>query len=238
MNDHQRKRLTRRQLLGGGVAAGVTAALGWPSGTAAARQVPAGGAPTASEELVFINGRIHTMDRANAIVSTVTIRNGRFTAVGGAALRPAAGRRIIDLKGRTAVPGIIDNHNHIVLMGNRPGYHTPLENASSIAAVQEIIAARTRNIPRGAWITAIGGFHRNQLFPPGETPRMPNLAELDAVLPNNPVYISEGFTGPSTTNSLGKKFFQSQNPPIPVGEDGSIAGGAQATSRATLLRSI
>ncbi|PYS34405.1 MAG: hypothetical protein DMG14_29575, partial [Acidobacteria bacterium] len=92
----------------------------------------------------------------------------------------------------------------------------------------------TKGIPRGAWITTIGGFHRNQFFPPGETPRLPTLAELDKALPNNPVYISEGFVGPSTTNTLGKKFFQSQTPPIPVGEDGSIAMGAQATGRATL----
>jgi hypothetical protein len=61
------------------------------------------------------------------------------------------------------------------------------------------------------------------------------LAELDQAAPNNPVYISEGFSGPSATNSLGKRFFQSQNPPIPVGEDGSIALGAPATGRATLV---
>jgi hypothetical protein len=119
-------------------------------------------------------------------------------------------------------------------LGNRPGYHTPLENAASIASVQETLAARAKGIPRGAWITTIGGFHRNQFFPPGETPRLPTLSELDKALPNNPVYISESFMGPSTTNTLGRKFFLSQNPPLPVGDDGSIAVGAQATERATL----
>ncbi|MGH9214483.1 MAG: hypothetical protein ACRD2C_28010 [Acidimicrobiales bacterium] len=71
----------------------------------------------------------------------------------------------------TVVPGIIDNHNHIVLMGNRPGHHTPLENAYSIADVQQTYARRARRIPSGAWITTIGGFHRNHLVAPDQAPR-------------------------------------------------------------------
>jgi predicted amidohydrolase YtcJ len=235
MDAHRRKVLSRRQLLGAGAAAIAGAAVEWPAALAASQQPGPATAAGATEELVFVNGRIHTMDRNNTVANTVTIRNGRFTVVGGAAPRPGTGRRIIDLKGRTAVPGIIDNHNHIVLMGNRPGYHTPLENAASIANVQEILAARAKSIPRAAWMTTIGGFHRNQLVPPNETPRLPTLAELDKAAPNNPVYISEGFMGPSATNSPGMKFFQSQTPAIPVGADGSIAMGAQATGRATLL---
>jgi predicted amidohydrolase YtcJ len=89
------------------------------------------------------------------------------------------------LTGRTVVPGIIDNHNHIVLMGNRPGYHTPLENALSIREVQETISTRAKSIPQGAWITTIGGFHRNQLVLPAQTPRLPTLSELDEASPNN-----------------------------------------------------
>jgi predicted amidohydrolase YtcJ len=198
-------------------------------------QAPAPAAANAAEELVFVNARIHTMNAANLIVNTVTMRNGRFTAVGGPVPRPAQGRRIVDLRGRTVIPGIIDNHNHIVLMGNRPGYHTPLENAASIRDVQETLAARAKGLPAGAWITTIGGFHRNQFVPAGEMPRLPTLAELDDAVGTHPVYISEGFGGPSATNSAGRKIFESQSPPIPVGADGSIAGTPMATGRATLF---
>jgi len=222
--------LSRRQFLHSGIGGGIAAAAGMSATFSAAQQRAAG----TIEQLVLINGRIHTMDRNNTIAQSVSIRNGRFLTVGGAIPRPGPGVRIIDLKGRSAVPGIIDNHNHIVLMGNRPGYHTPLENAFSIRDVQETFAARAKGIPPEAWITTIGGFHRNHLVPPNQTPRLPTLAELDEAVPNYPVYISEGFTGPSTTNSLGKKFFESQNPPIPVGADGSIAAGGEATGRATL----
>ena len=228
-----RNRLSRRELFEAGAAAAVTAALAGSRVEEVAAQGRGAQAAT-FDELAFVNGRIHTMDRNNTIVNTVTISNGRFSAVGGATPRSTAGRRIIDLKGRTVVPGIIDNHNHIVLMGNRPGYHTPLENATSMRDVQEIVATRAKGIPRGAWITTIGGFHRNMLVPPSEMPRLPTLAELDAAAPNNPVYISESFFGPSTTNTLGKKFFESQTPPIPVGPDGAIGPGAQGTGRTTL----
>jgi len=228
-----RNRLSRRELFEAGAAAAVTAALAGSSVEQVAAQ-GRGAVGPAIDELVFVNGRIHTMDRNNTIVNTATISNGRFSAVGGATPRSTAGRRLIDLKGRTVVPGIIDNHNHIILMGNRPGYHTPLENATSIRDVQEIVAARAKAIPRGGWITTIGGFHRNMLLSSTEMPRLPTLAELDAAAPNNPVYISESFFGPSTTNTLGKKFFESQTPPIPVGADGAIGPGAQGTGRTTL----
>ena len=230
-----RNKLSRRDLFVAGAAAGAGVALGGQS--AASAQAPAAQAAPGgtADELVFTNGRIHTMNAANAIVNTVTIRNGRFAAVGEQTPRPAAGRRIVDLRGGTVVPGIIDNHNHIVLMGNRPGYHTPLENAASIRDVQETIAGRAKGVPAGSWVTTIGGFHRNQLVPPGEMPRLPTLAELDAAAPAHPVYLSEGFNGPSVTNSAGKKIFESQMPPIPVGADGSIAGNAMATGRATLF---
>jgi hypothetical protein len=228
-----RSGLSRRQLFR--ASAGVLTALGLPTAPAVAGQ-RAGGAVAVrtTEELAFVNGRIHTMDGNNTIANTVSIQNGRFSAVGGAAPVRGPGIRVIDLRGRTAVPGIIDNHNHIVLMGNRPGYHTPLENASSIADVQETIAARAKAVPRGAWVTTIGGFHRNQLFPRDQNPRLPTRPELDMAAPDHPVYISESFMGPSATNSLGKGFFERQTPPVPVGEDGSIAAGSQGTGRATL----
>jgi predicted amidohydrolase YtcJ len=237
MSNDDRKGLSRRELLGAGITTGIVATVGDFATPDVVAQGRAGGAaaPAADEELVFVNGRIHTMDAKNAVVNTVSIRNGRFSRVGGTAPRAGAGIRIIDLRNRTVVPGIIDNHNHIVLMGNRPGYHTPLENAASIADVQAILSARAKSVPKGAWVTTIGGFHRNHLVPPGQMPRFPTRAELDAAVPNNPVYVSESFFGPSVTNSLGKAFFEKQNPPIPVGEDGAIGQGAQGTGRATLV---
>ena len=80
--------------------------------------------------LRLVNGKIHTMDANDQIVSSVLIKNGRFAAVGhGRGDDDGDCARTINLHGRTAVPGIIDSHNHIVLLGLRPGRDTRLENA-------------------------------------------------------------------------------------------------------------
>ncbi len=224
--------LSRRDLLRAGAAAGVaTTAGGLTAGAAAAADDDEGGRRDRSERLVLVNGKIHTMDGHNRVVDKVAIEDGRFVEI-GRGVRSSG--KVVNLRGRTVVPGIIDDHNHIVLMGNRPGFHTPLENAYSIEDVQQTYARRARDIPRDAWITTIGGFHRNHLVPPDQPPRLPTLAELDAAVPRNPAYISESFSGPSTTNSLGKAFFESRG--IPVGPDGSIEAGfgASPTGQATL----
>ncbi|MGC1458050.1 MAG: hypothetical protein WA825_07210, partial [Steroidobacteraceae bacterium] len=72
-----------------------------------------------ARDLTIVNGRIHTMDARDAVVSSVTIRRGLFVAA-------TAGRDacmdVIDVHGRTVVPGLIDNHNHFVLLAERPGH--------------------------------------------------------------------------------------------------------------------
>ena len=219
---------TRRQFIrsAGAVAAGSALA-----SRAAARDGDRRRDPPGQEDadLVLENGRIHTMDGRGTIASSVAVRDGRFISVGRHVMRGPR-TKTIDLRGRTVVPGIIDNHNHIVLMGNRPGYHTPLENAYSIADVQRIYAARAAAIPRDAWITTIGGFHFNHIYGvPGDfaSGRFPTRAELDAAAPNNPVLMMISFGGPGATNSAGKSILQAQG--VAVGEDGSIGGGFGVT---------
>jgi predicted amidohydrolase YtcJ len=120
------------------------------------------------------------MDAQNRVVRQVSIRDGRFLGVGEVDKRGRV--HVVDLGGATVVPGIIDNHNHIVLMGNRPGYHTPLENAYSVADIQATYAARAAGIPVGSWITTIEGFNTNHFA----ELRFPTRAKLDAAVPNNP----------------------------------------------------
>jgi hypothetical protein len=89
-----------------------------------------------ARDLALVNGRIHTMDARNSIATMVTIRNGRFATVGGAA-RPPSDTQVIDLRGRTVVPGLIEGHIHSVSLANRPGYHTILENTTSIREIRK-----------------------------------------------------------------------------------------------------
>src|SRR5215470_13210804 len=173
-----------------------------------------------ARNVTLVNGKIHTLDPRNSIVSSVTIRNGRFTAVGR---EPRSDdnpcMRTINLRGRTAVPGLVDNHNHFLLLGLRPGHDTRLETAASIADVQAAIRARTRSVKAGEFITAMGGWTPAQFA----ENRLPTLAELDAAAPNNPVLVFQAFFGPSTTNTLGKNFFTSKG--IAVDAAGNIGAG-------------
>ena len=175
--------------------------------------------------LRLVNGRIHTMDAKDRIVSSVLIRNGRFAAVGNGGHDGGDDcTREIDLRGRTAVPGIIDSHNHIILLGLRPGRDTRLEFANSIPEALATFTARAKEAKPGEWITAIGGFSRNQFFKAPEPVRFPTLDELTKAVPDHPVFMMEGFSGPGATNALGKAFLEKNN--VPVGADGFVDGGA------------
>jgi predicted amidohydrolase YtcJ len=202
--------------------------------------LPAAAAECAGlETLRLANGRIHTMDAGDSLVSTVlmNVDSGKFVAVGpGADSAANECTRTIDLQGRTAVPGIIDNHNHIILLGLRPGHDTRLENARSIDEVLGTLAARAQEVPKGDWITSLGGFNINQFVPPPGAPRFPTRQEMDRVTRDHPVLLLQSFAGPSATNSLGRKFFRDLG--IAVAADGGIAGGADSLRALNALRRL
>jgi predicted amidohydrolase YtcJ len=182
-------------------------------------------------DLLLTNGNIHTMDASDRVVESVRVLGDRVVAVGSGRLGASNCTQVIDLHGRTAVPGLIDNHNHIVLLGLRPGHDTRLEGAASIGDVLALVKARAAGVPSGEWITSIGGFDPNQFVPPPGAPRFPTLAELDSAAPEHPVYIQQSFAGPSVTNTLGKRFFEGKG--IAVGNDGAIQGGFQTPNPTT-----
>src|SRR2546430_1681693 len=224
------KGLARRNALKAGIAAGVGAAL-LPAPAAAAQGAESGGS---KDELTFVNGRIHTMDDDNSVVSSVAIRDGRFVAVGNAA-NPGPGSNVINLHGRTVVPGLIESHTHFVSLANRPGYHVAQwELASNVAEVLALLAARRRDAPAGQFITAMGA----------GTPRMfaelrlPTLAEIDSAVSDRPVFLYQGGGGPARTNSEGKKFFENVTSPLAgpcvVGAEGTMPGRNQNMAKRAL----
>jgi len=180
-----------------------------------ARPATTGATPNQSDDVILINGRVHTLDARNTIARAVAIRDGRIVAVSDSTPARPAGVRVIDLRGRTVVPGLIEAHVHIVSLANRPGYHTILENTRSIREIQEVLAARRKEVPAGQWITSMGGWHPNQWA----EHRHPTLKELDDAVPDRPVLLYERFTGPCATNSMGKAFFDKMDAEPPVHPD-------------------
>lgn len=186
-----------------------------------------------SRDLRLTNGKIHTLDKQNSTASEVTIQNGRIDTIGPIGTRRVSPcTKVVDLGGRTVVPGIVDNHNHIVLLGLRPGHDTRLETAASIADVQAIIKTRAAKVPAGEFITAMGGWNSAQFA----EKRLPTLAELDAAAPNHPVIVYQGFTGPAATNTKGMAFFTSKN--VAVSATGAIAANAPSVAALDALRKV
>jgi predicted amidohydrolase YtcJ len=213
-------------------AAFAATAVGAALAAAQAQTAPSPACPS-GRALLLTNGRIHTMDARRTIVSRVRIAGGRFVDVGDAATSAGECTDTVDLRGRTAIPGMIDNHFHVQLVGNRPGYETrTIETAFSIADVQQVIRDRARNVPDGAFITAIGGLLPRQFA----ENRLPTLADRDAAAPRHAVYIHSSFNGPAVTNTLGRTFFASKG--VAVAEDGAIAPNGPTWDALDALRSV
>jgi predicted amidohydrolase YtcJ len=197
----------------------------------AAMASPAMAQDRCSGGLTLYNGKIHTMDAKNSVVSQVAIKDGRFARVGGLA-KLVPGSCVVDLKGKTVVPGLIDNHNHFILLAERPGHDTRLEEAFSVAQVQAAIKARAATVPAGGWLTAMGGWSPLQLA----EKRMPTLAELDAADTAHPVLVYTSFSGPAAANSKARDYLTAHG--VQVGADGSIAANAPSLAARKALLAI
>jgi hypothetical protein len=215
--------ISRRQFLGAAAALGLSGRPGFSMVAEPRQAADDGGA------LALINGRIHTMDPNNRVVSQVLIRNGRFVAVGNAVGAQRGNVKTANLRGRTVIPGIIDAHNHIVLVGNRPGWHTPLEHVFAIPDAIAALKARSMAVPSGEFITTVGPTSAMQ-FAEG---RLPNLTELDAI--DRPVYI-QAAQGGARTNSQGKAWLESRG--VMVAPDGAITGNALGLALQTLRKQL
>src|SRR5262249_50743797 len=116
-----------------------------------------------------------------------------------------------------------------VLVGNRPGWHTPLEHVFTIPDAIAALKARTADVPRGEFITTIGPASAMQ-FKEG---RLPNLSELDAV--DRPVYIHAA-QGGTRTNTQGKAWLEAKG--VMVAADGAITGPALTMALQTLRKEL
>ncbi|HEU0116501.1 MAG TPA: amidohydrolase, partial [Thermomicrobiales bacterium] len=137
-------------------------------------------------DLMLVNGRIHAVDPADAVVEAVAIKDGRFVATGSAGdTRTLAdsGTRIEDLGGRTVYPGLIDAHNHMMATGRMLG-EVQLYDCRSIPEIIARVAERVAATPAGEWV--VGRGWDESLLAEG---RHPTRRDLDAISPDHPVVI-------------------------------------------------
>ena len=150
----------------------------------------------AEHDLILHNGQVVTLDGESSIVEAVGITGGLITAVGSSkTLLRDAGRhtRVIDLDSRTACPGFIDTHAHMDREGLKARCGYSLAGRHSVAAIVEAVKNAVARTPKGEWIVflpmgtpKLGYISRPDQLAEG---RFPTRHDLDAVSPDNPVYI-------------------------------------------------
>ena len=174
-------------------------------------------------DLVLTNGQILTIDPDDSIVASLRIRQDRILGVGNdVGVQPCD--QVIDLEGRTVVPGLQNNHMHYLRAGMRPGHGiSGVETAATIADVQSLIAERAASLPPADdsldgtdFITILNVWSPAQFA----EKRPPNLAELDEAAPEHAVYMMGYPFGPAVTNSIGKRFFGAAG--IAVSDEGVV----------------
>ena len=180
--------------------------------------------PDCSEPIGYelVNGQILSMDSNWSIHSAIRVKGDRIIAVGDTAAPNDVGAcyQVINLEGKTVIPGLIDSHIHYIRAGGTPGIDLRgAENSFSIASLLQLIQRQASIVATDKPITIIGGINPQQFT----DKRFPTLKELDTVAPEHLFYAQQGFAGPAFTNSLGKQLFNSKG--IKVDEDGRIAAG-------------
>lgn len=158
-------------------------------GSASPMPAPASIAPPENgADLVLLNGKIITVDAKGSIAQAVAVKDGKIVKVGtDVEIRGLAGSRteLLDLKGKAVTPGLVDSHLHVMPYGKQfwEGFlNIRYPAVRSKDDLLRLVSEKAEVTPKGQWISGNQGFNLSM----ADTP---NRWELDAVAPDNPVYL-------------------------------------------------
>lgn len=139
-------------------------------------------------DTILFNGRISTLDPLSPEATAVAMLDGRFVAVGDDhTVRKLTGPNTvsIDLKGRTAIPGLNDSHIHVIRGGLNFNMELRWDGVPSLALALQMLKEQARRTPPPQWVRVVGGWSEFQFT----ERRMPTLDEINAVSPDTPVFV-------------------------------------------------
>ena len=148
----------------------------------------------------YINGNIYTMEADGRTCEAFAVRSGKFVYCGSADEAVSMADEVIDLEGKTVLPGLIDTHIHLFPYACNLDSLT-LDKVTSLADLKETLRAYAKNVPKGEWIYGFG--FDNERFT--DSKALPTKKDLDEACPDHPVVIGRWCMHFFSANSLALK---------------------------------
>jgi predicted amidohydrolase YtcJ len=153
-------------------------------------------------DAVYVNGNIYTVNDKFSKASVIAVKGDKIAYVGDdkakAAAAAGSGAKVINLQGKTVIPGIVEGHMHFINIAEKlvtlDVFMLPK------AQILEMVKAEAERLKPGEWIAGRGWNH--EVWDPAE---WPTKEELDAVAPKNPVVLTRSCNHASWVNSLALK---------------------------------
>ncbi|OON62999.1 amidohydrolase [Massilia sp. KIM] len=193
----------------------------------------------AQATLILKNGKIATMARDGEFVQALAIRDGRIAATGSNAevlKLQGAQTQVIDVGGRTVIPGLNDSHTHVIREGLNYNMEVRWDGVRTLKRAMEMLREQAARTPEGEWVKVVGGWNEYQF----EEKRLPTLAEINAAVPDKPVFIlylyGLGFLNKKGIETLGyTKDTKYNEGVVELGPDGKPTGLLVAKPNAMVL---
>lgn len=188
--------------------------------------------PNSTPDIIFYNGQITTLDRANPTATAVAIKDGKFLAVGPdqeVMSLVGVSTRVVDLRRRNVLPGLYDNHTHVVRGGLNYNMELRWDGVRSLADAMDMLNRQVAVTPAPQWVRVVGGFTEHQFV----EKRLPTIAEINAIAPDTPVFLMHLYDRALLNGAALRAVGYTKNTPEPPG--GQITRDANGNPTGLLL---
>ena len=183
-------------------------------------------------DLILHHGLVTTLDRTNPAATAIAIQDGKFLSVGSdSEIMTHAGpdTTVIDLKGKRVLPGLIDNHTHVIRGGLNFNMELRWDGIRSLADAMDMLKRQVAVTPPPQWVRVVGGFTEHQFA----ERRLPTIEEINAVAPNTPVFLLHLYDRALLNGAALRAIGYTKNTPSPPG--GEIRRDANGNPTGLLL---
>jgi len=183
-------------------------------------------------DLILVNGKIATQNDRRSFAEALAISDGKFVAVGSEreiAAFQSDKRKVVNLNGRTVIPGLNDSHMHLIRGGLNYNLELRWDGVPSLADGLRMLREQAGRTPAGQWVRVVGGWSEFQFA----ECRMPTLEELNRAAPDTPVFVLHLYDRALLNRAALRAVGYTKDSPNPPG--GEIVCDAAGTPTGLLL---